>query len=72
MMLHLGLSGAIATAPVTLAGPALAFDDVKYPNLKDQRVCYIVPNLRGQPSHDQTKPWGFGQAATLSEREKGR
>jgi len=61
------LFGAIALA--VLAMPtfcAQAFDDSEYPNWKGQWTRRIVPGLGGQPSHDQTRPWGFGQQAPLT------
>jgi hypothetical protein len=61
------LIGALALAalaiPIDTAG---AFDDAKYPNLKGQWNRVVVPGLGGQPSFDQTKPWGFGQGAPLT------
>jgi hypothetical protein len=45
---------------------AQAFDDSLYPNLKGQWNRFVVPGLGGQPSFDQTKPWGFGQEAPLT------
>ena len=61
------LIGALALAalamPIDTAG---AFDDSKYPNLKGQWNRVVVPGLGGQPSFDQTKPWGFGQGAPLT------
>jgi hypothetical protein len=43
-----------------------AFDDSEYPNWKGQWIRRNVQGLGGQPSHDQTKPWGFGQQAPLT------
>ena len=34
-------------------------DDAKYPDWKGQWARFSVP-IPTQPSHDQTKPWGFG------------
>jgi len=70
-MLHRILLGAIVTAVLVIAvGPARAFDDSKYPNLKGQWNRVIVPGLPGQPSFDQTKSWGFGQEAPLTAEYK--
>ncbi len=44
---------------------ARAADDGKYPDWKGQWLRFPV-RLPTQPSHDQTKPWGFGQQAPLS------
>lgn len=70
-MRYRNLTGAIATAVLVIAaGHARAFDDSRYPNLKGQWNRYIVPNLPGQPSFDQTKSWGFGQDAPLTREYK--
>jgi hypothetical protein len=64
-MFHRSSTAAVALAcalMITAAG-AQAFDETKYPNLKGQWERFIVPGLPGQPSFDQTKPWGFGQEA---------
>jgi hypothetical protein len=61
------LIGAIAAA--VLAMPivgAQAADDMKYPDWKGKWERFVVRGLPGQPSHDQTKPWGFGQQAPLT------
>ncbi len=51
-----------------MVSPALAqiFDYSKYPDLKGQWDRFVVPGLPGQPSFDQTKPWGKGQQAPLT------
>ena len=69
-MYYRSLIHAVAVAlPVallmTIAG-AQAHDDTKYPNLKGQWSRFVVPGLPGQPSFDQTKPWGKGQQAPLT------
>jgi hypothetical protein len=45
---------------------AQAHDEAKYPNLKGQWDRFVVPGVGGQPSFDQTKPWGPGQQAPLT------
>jgi hypothetical protein len=54
---------AIMTTP-----PAAAqdFDASKYPDWAGRWERFAVRGLGGQPSHDQTKPWGFGQQAPLT------
>jgi hypothetical protein len=47
------------------AGGACAAEDVKYPDWTGQWSRFAV-KLPTQPSHDQTKPWGFGQEAPLT------
>ena len=47
--------------------PALfAFDQSKYPDWKGQWSRVWFPGVAGQPSFDQTKPWGAGQQAPLT------
>jgi hypothetical protein len=45
---------------------AQAFDDPRYPDWKGRWDRFAVPGLGGQPSFDQTKPWGLGQEAPLT------
>jgi hypothetical protein len=54
----------IAALMLPLEG-AQAADDGKYPDWKGQWARFSVP-ISTQPSHDQTKPWGFGQQAPLT------
>src|SRR5580704_2390591 len=65
------LIGAIAVAalvmPMSGAGAA---DEAKYPDWRGAWARFVVPGLGGQPSFDQTKPWGFGQQAPLTEEYK--
>jgi hypothetical protein len=66
-MRHCSLIHALALAALAMPiGSAWAFDDAKYPNLKGQWNRFMVRGLGGQPSFDQTKPWGFGQEAPLT------
>jgi hypothetical protein len=70
-MLHRSLLGAIALAALSMsAANAEILDYSNYPNLKGQWNRFIVPGLPGQPSFDQTKPWGFGQEAPLTPEYK--
>src|SRR5450432_1031901 len=64
-----GLIGAMAGVVLALIpiGGAQASDDAKYPDWKGAWARFVVPGLGGQPSFDQTKPWGFGQQAPLTE-----
>jgi hypothetical protein len=48
------------------AGDARALEDARYPDWTGAWARFIVPQLADQPSHDQTKPWGFGQQAPLT------
>jgi hypothetical protein len=58
---------AFATLILTLQlHPTIAADDAKYPDWSGAWARFVVPGLGGQPSFDQTKPWGFGQQAPLT------
>jgi hypothetical protein len=56
---------ALAAALLSMIGGTQASDDAKYPDWKGQWTRFAV-RLPTQPSHDQTKPWGFGQQAPLT------
>jgi hypothetical protein len=43
-----------------------AAEDTKYPDWKGAWARFVVPGLGGQPSFDQTRPWGLGQQAPLN------
>jgi hypothetical protein len=61
------LIGAIAVAALAMPiGGVQAADGAKYPDWKGAWARFVVPGLGGQPSFDQTKPWGFGQEAPLT------
>jgi hypothetical protein len=61
------LSIAMAVTALTLSSASgQVVDFSKYPDLKGQWNRFITPGLPGQPSFDQTKPWGFGQGAPLT------
>src|SRR5215469_7577746 len=55
---------ALASVALT-ATPARAADD-KYPDWRGAWGRFVVRGLGGQPSFDQTKPWGAGQQAPLT------
>jgi hypothetical protein len=57
---------ALAAALMMTIGGVQASDNANYPDWKGAWVRFVVPGLGGQPSHDQTKPWGFGQQAPLT------
>jgi hypothetical protein len=54
-----------AALMATMSG-APAADHPKYPDWKGQWERFVVRGIPGQPSFDQTKPWGFGQQAPLT------
>jgi len=61
------LLGAVALAVATVSSAeSQVFDYSQYPDLRGQWDRFIVPGLPGQPSFDQTKPWGNGQQAPLT------
>jgi hypothetical protein len=61
------LIGALAVAALAMPiGDAQAADGAKYPDWTGAWARFVVPGLGGQPSFDQTKPWGFGQEAPLT------
>jgi hypothetical protein len=60
---------ALAALSVSTAGAQIV-DFSKYPNLKGQWNRVIVRGLPGQPSFDQSKPWGLGQEAPLTAEAK--
>src|ERR1700677_3743687 len=64
-----GVAIALAAALTTIGG-ARAADDAKYPDWKGKWERFVVRGLPGQPGHDQTKPWGFGQQAPLTPEYK--
>jgi hypothetical protein len=67
-MLYQKLIGAIALAAASMMtiGCGQAADGAKYPNWKGAWERFVVRGLGGQPSFDQTKPWGLGQQAPLT------
>jgi hypothetical protein len=65
LKLYRSLIGAFMLTALA-GGAAWAADDPKYPDWTGGWGRLIVPGLAGQPSHDQTKPWGFGQQAPLT------
>jgi hypothetical protein len=56
---------AVACALIAAAA-AQAADEATYPDWRGSWRRFAIPELGGQPSHDQTKPWGPGQEAPLT------
>ncbi|HEY7300928.1 MAG TPA: hypothetical protein VH684_23800 [Xanthobacteraceae bacterium] len=56
----------LASALIATIGGASAADDAKYPDLHGGWQRFVIRSLGGQPSFDQTRPWGFGQQAPLT------
>ena len=48
---------------------AQAADPALYPDLRGAWSRFVVRGLGGQPSFDQTKPWGLGQQAPLEAKD---
>ena len=64
-------AAALAAALMVTMSGVRAADHGKYPDWKGAWTRFVAPAVGGQPSHDQTKPWGFGQQAPLiAEYEK--
>jgi len=57
---------ALTAALITAGTGAQAADDAKYPDWRGSWRRFSIPELGGQPSHDQTKPWGPGQQTPLT------
>jgi hypothetical protein len=56
---------AIAVVALALSVGGARAEDPKYPDWTGQWLRFAV-KIPTQPSHDQTKPWGFGQQAPLT------
>jgi hypothetical protein len=61
------LAVALASALVIAMAGAQGAQDPKYPDWRGSWRRFAIPELGGQPSHDQTKPWGAGQEAPLTQ-----
>src|SRR6516164_3551253 len=56
----------LAVALAGSVGRSVAADQPTYPDWEGQWERFVVRGIPGQPSHDQTKPWGLGQEAPLT------
>src|SRR5258705_12760658 len=66
-MSNRSLSGLLTVAFVLmLTIGAQAADPAMYPDLRGAWSRFVVRGLGGQPSFDQTKPWGLRQQAPLT------
>ncbi len=61
---------ASTAALLAAASGAQAADPSQYPDWSGQWDRFVVRGVPGQPSHDQTKPWGLGQDAPLTPQSK--
>src|SRR5215475_13106730 len=60
-------NGLLGVAFVLMMGISVqAADPAMYPDLRGAWSRFVVRGLGGQPSFDQTKPWGLGQQAPLT------
>lgn len=57
---------ALAATLTATMGCVQASDQPRYLDWNGQWERFVVRGVPGQPSHDQTKPWGFGQQAPLT------
>src|SRR5262249_38611612 len=55
----------LGCALIVTVGTAQAAD-ATYPDWKGSWRRFAIPERGGQPSHDQSKPWGPGQEAPLT------
>jgi hypothetical protein len=62
---------ALAVVVAVTTSDLRAADHVSYPDWRGQWARFVVRGLPGQPSHDQTKPWGKGQEAPLTPEYQG-
>jgi hypothetical protein len=66
-MLNRSLFCAMLWAAMSIpAASAEILDYSKYPDQRGQWERFVVRGVAGQPSFDQTKPWGRGQQAPLT------
>src|SRR5260370_18447564 len=65
MLVSRPMAIAVALAAACAVEGGEASDDANYPDWAGQWMRFPV-RLPTQPSHDQTKPWGFGQQAPLT------
>jgi hypothetical protein len=63
--MHRERVAAIAIVMLALSVGVCAAEEARYPDWTGQWQRFAV-KLPSQPSHDQTKPWGFGQQAPLT------
>jgi len=60
------MAGVIIAGAALMVTHAAKAEGMQYPDWSGQWERFVVPGIPGQPSHDQTKPWGFGQQAPLT------
>jgi len=71
MLVRSSVATALLAAVLAMAAAdAQAWDDSIYPNWKGAWRRYLTPGLGGQGAFDQTRLWGRGQQAPLTEEYK--
>src|ERR1700678_725201 len=60
------LISAIVVAALEIAAGRATAAEGQYPDWRGAWARFVVRGLGGQPSFDQTKPWGPGQQAPLT------
>jgi len=67
MLYRTVIGGVVLAATLSIGGVgAQAQDFSKYPDWSGAWARFVVRGVGGQPSFDQTKPWGLGQQAPLT------
>ena len=64
------LIGAIVVAALAILASGVQASEGQYPDWRGAWARFVVRGLGGQPSFDQTKPWGLGQQAPLNAEYK--
>src|SRR5262247_4794575 len=66
MLCRMWIAAVVLTTMLAMGVTASAQESSRYPDWKGAWARFVVPGLGGQPSFDQTKPWGVGQEAPLT------
>src|SRR5215475_1991034 len=66
MLFRMWIAAVVSTTMLAMGVTASAQESSRYPDWKGAWARFAVPGLPGQPSFDQTKPWGKGQQAPLT------
>src|SRR5438093_3900304 len=66
MLFRMWIATVVLTTTLAMGVTASAQELSKYPDWKGAWARFAIRGLGGQPSFDQTKPWGRGQEAPLT------
>ena len=66
MLFRMWIATVVLTTTLAMGVTASAQELSKYPDWKGAWARFAIRGLGGQPSFDQTKPWGRGQQAPLT------